>query len=138
MKFFNAYRHPAHGFEAVKIGFSWPALFFGIVWMVVKRLWKFAGLWLLAYAACSLVEGVAKNLLAAATQASVHLLVVAAYIALWLVPPFKGNKWRDEDLTKRGYQLLKTVQAETHRDAMTQLMSTESAPLPRPAPSTSQ
>jgi len=80
--------------------------------MLVKRLWKFAGLWLIAYAACSLVVGAAKNLLLGPSQAIVHLLVLAAYFALWLVPPLKGNKWRTKTLPS-ACQLLKTVKADT-------------------------
>jgi hypothetical protein len=53
VKTFNAYCHPTGDFEAVKIGFSWPALFFSFVWMLAKKLWKFAALWIVAYAACS-------------------------------------------------------------------------------------
>ena len=121
MKSFNAYRHPTRGFEAVKVGFSWPAFFFGLAWMLVKRLWKFAGLWLVAYAACSLIGGVAKNLLQGASQATADLLVLAAYFALWLVPAFKGNKWRDQDLANRGYNLLTTVKADTPGAAIAQL-----------------
>jgi len=127
MKSFNAYCHPMRGFEAVKVGFSWPALFFGFFWMLVKRLWKFAGLWLVAYAACSLLGGVAKNLLQGAAQTTANLLVVAAYLALWLVPPFKGNKWLDEDLAGRGYQFLKTVEADTPGDAVVQMTSSARA-----------
>jgi len=134
VKSFNAYRHPTRGFEAVKVGFSWPAFFFGLVWMLVKRLWKFAGLWLIAYAACSLVVGAAKNLLLGPSQAIVHLLVLAAYFALWLVPPLKGNKWRDEDLAKRGYQLLKTVKADTPGGAIAQLTSGPDTALQADAP----
>lgn len=134
MKAFNTYRHPTLGFEAVKVGFSWPALFFGLVWMLVKRLWKFAGLWLVAYAACSLIEGAAKNLLVGASQAIVQLLVIAAYFALWLVPPFNGNKWRDEDLAKRGYQPLKTVNADTPGAAIAQLANAPGTAVQMDAP----
>ena len=44
IKTFNVYHHPMYGFEAVKVGFSWPALFFGILWMMYKKLWLFAGI----------------------------------------------------------------------------------------------
>ena len=101
--------------------------------MLVKRLWKFAGLWLIAYAACSLIEGVAKNLLLGTAQAIAQLLVLAAYFVLWLVPPFKGNKWREEDLARRGYHLLKTVNAGTPAAAIAQLASAPDTALPADA-----
>jgi len=54
MRTFNVYKHPTQGFEAVKVGFSSPAFFFGIIWMMVKKLWGFAGLWVAMYRACKL------------------------------------------------------------------------------------
>jgi hypothetical protein len=95
---------------------------------------EFAGLWFIAYAACSLLEGVAKNLLAGTAQATVHVLVFAAYIVLWLVPPFKGNKWRDENLAQRGYQLLNTVQADSPGAAIAQLANAPDTELKGEAP----
>ena len=58
MKTFNVYKHPTQGIEAVKIGFSWPAFFFGIIWMLVKKLWGLAGMWFAAYIVLSLIESV--------------------------------------------------------------------------------
>ena len=40
MKTFKVYEHEIYGYEAVKQGFSWPALFFGFIWALVKKLWK--------------------------------------------------------------------------------------------------
>ena len=58
MKTFNVYKHPTQGIEAVKIGFSWPAFFFGIIWMLVKKLWGLAGAWFAVYIVLSLIEKV--------------------------------------------------------------------------------
>ena len=120
MKPFNVYKHPTLGFEAVKVGFSWPAFFFGIIWMLVKKLWGLAGLWIGAYIVCWLIESVADSSPDDWAKAGVYLLLAAAYFALWLVPPFSGNKWREGNLSKRGYELLGTVQAETPDAAVAQ------------------
>jgi hypothetical protein len=40
---------------------------------------------------------------------------------LWLIPPIKGNKWREENLSMWGYELLSTVKAETPAAAVAQL-----------------
>src|SRR5262249_55792724 len=58
VKTFNVSRHPTLGFEAVKVGFSWPALFIGPLWMLVKKLWGLATGWIAMYLALSLVETV--------------------------------------------------------------------------------
>lgn len=120
MKTFNVYKHPTQGIEAVKVGFSWPAFFFGFFWMLVKKLWGLAGAWFAAYVVLSLIEKVTDQSGEGGAQALVYLLLAAAYFALWLVPAFKGNKWREENLSKRGYEKLTSVQAETPDAAVAQ------------------
>jgi len=46
VKTFNIYHHPIHGYEAVKVGFSWPAFFFAFIWMLLKRLWLHAAVYM--------------------------------------------------------------------------------------------
>lgn len=121
MSTFNVYKHPTLGFEAIKVGFSWPAFFFGIFWMLVKRLWGLFGLWLGVYIVCSLIESVTDQSQESGAQALVYVILSAAYFALWLIPGFKGNKWREENLSNRGYALLNSVQAETPDAAVAQL-----------------
>lgn len=120
MKKFNVYKHPVHGLEAVKIGFSWPAFFFGVFWMLVKKLWGLAGLWFAAYVVCTIIEKVTDQSRQGGEQAVVYLLLAAAYFALWLIPPFKGNRWREHNLERRGFALLSTVEAETPDAALSQ------------------
>ncbi|WP_181919263.1 DUF2628 domain-containing protein [Alkalilimnicola ehrlichii] len=43
MKTFNMFHHPHHGHKAVKVGFSWPGFFFGIIWAAIKGLWWLVG-----------------------------------------------------------------------------------------------
>jgi len=38
MKIYEVYQHPVKGYAAVKIGFSWPGFFFGIIWALIKKL----------------------------------------------------------------------------------------------------
>lgn len=120
MKTFNVYKHPTLGIEAVKVGFSWPAFFFGIIWMLVKKLWGLAGIWFAAYIVLSLIETVTDQSAEGGAQTLVYLILAAGYFTLWLVPAFKGNKWREENLSKRGYEQLATVQAETSDAAVAQ------------------
>lgn len=120
MKTFNVYKHPTRGIEAVKVGFSWPAFFFGMIWMLVKKLWGLAGAWFAATIVVSLVDAVTDQSGASRAKALVYLILSAGYLMLWLVPAFKGNKWREENLSKRGYEQLTTVQAETPDAAVAQ------------------
>jgi len=39
MKLFSVFKHPTLCIEAVKVGLSWPAFVFGMIWMLVNKLW---------------------------------------------------------------------------------------------------
>jgi hypothetical protein len=120
MKTFNVYKHPIQGIQAVKFGFSWPALFFGFFWMLVKKLWGRAGAWFAAYIVLSLIEAVTDQAGDSGAKAFVYLILAAGYFTLWLVPAFKGNSWRERSLSKRGYELVATVQSENPDAAIAQ------------------
>lgn len=119
MRTFNVYSHPVQGFKAVKAGFSWPGLFFGFFWMLVKGLWGLAILWFMLSFATPLATALVIQLgeSGALSPSSAELLGVSVYtggyLALWLAPGFRGNKWRERNLAKRGYEFLSAVRAKT-------------------------
>ena len=121
MKTFNVYRHPIQGLEAVKVGFSWPAASAGPIWMLAKNLWGLSGLWVAMYFVLSLVEAVTDKSEPSGAQVLVYLLLVVGYVTLGLIPGFKGNKWREKNLVRRGFEMLGTVQAETPEAAISQV-----------------
>jgi hypothetical protein len=112
MKTFRVYKHTIKGIEAVKVGFSWPALFFGLIWMLLKKLYVLAVAWFVGYWIIGIIEAVIDKSNDGGAQVLGSLIIVAGAFALWLVPGFKGNKWREDNLTKRGYEHVQTVQAE--------------------------
>lgn len=109
MKVFRVYRHPSLGAEAVKVGFSWPAAFFVVLWMLFKKLWFAAGLWSLAFIIVTILQDAALK----SRSMGAILVVVAGHLALALVPAFKGNEWRARDLARRGFEFVDSVSAET-------------------------
>jgi len=113
MKTFQLYKHPVLGFEAVKVGLSWPAFFFGLIWMLCCRLWGKAALWFVLYLTAIILETAADSAAASNLVDIIHLVLLAAYIALWAIPIFQGNAWRASNLEKRGYKLADTVQTLT-------------------------
>lgn len=113
MKTFQIYKHPTLGPEAVKAGFSWPAFFFGIIWMLVCKLWGRAGLWLGLNVVAAIFEATADTATDEDLQGIVYLLLTVGYFMLWLVPAFQGNSWRIANLESRGFALVNTLQAET-------------------------
>jgi hypothetical protein len=43
-------------------------------------------------------------------------------LALAIIPAFKGNEWRIKNLTKRGFEFMDSVSAETPDAAITQVL----------------
>ena len=118
-KLFNIYEHPTQGLQAVKIGFSWPAFFFSVIWMIVHRLWRIAAIWTGLYIVTHFVEGFVETI----EDSTLMFLLLAAvvliaWLALWLVPGYKGNSWREKKLLRRGYHLAQTLRAESGPDAI--------------------
>ena len=118
MKVFKVYKHPSLGAEAVKVGFSWPAAFFIVIWMLVKKLWIFAGLWVVAYIVLTIIQDSALK----SGAAGAILIVFAGHLALALIPAFKGNEWRIKNLTKRGFEFVASVPANTPDAAIAQAL----------------
>jgi hypothetical protein len=124
MKTFKVYKHPTRGVEAVKVGFSWPAFFFNVVWMLLRKLWSASLLWLGLYFVLGLLKTVAASAEESVAQALVYLLLWAAYVALNLLPGFKGNQWREANLVQRGFELVGTAQTSTPDAAIAQVVKT--------------
>lgn len=118
VKTFNIYHHPIHGYEAVKIGFSWPAFFFTFIWMLLKRLWLHAAVYMGLYLLLELIGNVAEQAGPGRASGTLLLLSAAAYFALWLVPPIKGNQWREVNLRSRQYVFKGTVEADSPEAAL--------------------
>ncbi|HEX4962679.1 MAG TPA: hypothetical protein VF173_17720 [Thermoanaerobaculia bacterium] len=121
MKTFSVYEHPALGLEALKVGFCWPALVLGILWMLARKLWSFLGLWFALYVALFILVLWSGGIESQATQGWIFIIVLAGLLVLWLIPAFKGNTWREKNLAARGYEKVFTVQAETRDSAIAQV-----------------
>jgi len=119
---FKVYHHPEWGYEAVKIGVSWPAFFFGPLWILVKKLWVVASVWFVFYVLLGLVSAVTEEVQAeSGLQRIMDLPVFAAYVVLALLPVFWGNAWRSRKLDRRGYTLIETVKARSAQEAVSRI-----------------
>lgn len=118
MKTYNIYKHPKLEIvEAVKIGFSWPALFFNFFWMLIKRLWLCAGLYFIAGIALSQLDKLAEK----ANSDFLDYFLIIAYLAMLLVPGFMGNKWRNSRFKKQSYALIACIKSESIKGAIAQV-----------------
>jgi hypothetical protein len=97
MKIFTAHRPPQAPHEDavfIKEGFSWPAFFFSVIWLILKRLWFLLILYLLALA---LVFALAARLSLPDTP------VLILILALNLLVGLEGNERRRRALARRGF-----------------------------------
>jgi len=109
MKTFDVYKHPTQGYQIVKQGFGWPALFFTVIWAFVKKMWGLGFVSLGVIFLLTLVETVFEQ---KGSQVGV-LVMLLAQLAFYIVVGVNGNGWRRENLVKRGFEKLNTVEAET-------------------------
>ncbi|MDD2750301.1 DUF2628 domain-containing protein [Acidithiobacillus sp.] len=118
MKTYHVFEHPTRGLEAVKVGVSWPGFCFGFFWMLVKKMWGWALLFLViaivsVFFQISITHGQPP---ASATNLGFDLeglmlgIIVGAY----------GNGWRESNLRNRGYVSVATVEAKTPDGALAQ------------------
>jgi hypothetical protein len=99
MKDFNIYTRRSKEPIAVKIGWSWPAFFFNLVWMLSKRLWL---LFLVISALMILVQTVVTDNMGGGVES--YLFVVIIGFVICLVLARNGNELHQGKLVKRGYK----------------------------------
>lgn len=113
MKNFNVYKHPVNGYEAVKVGFSWPALIFGVFWLITKKMWIRAAIWFTAYSFLFLILSENQAYDEEKKDAWRGLIFFVGFIVLWFAPAFRGNMWREKNLTSRGYENISSATSGT-------------------------
>ena len=115
MSRFDVYVHPAHGYEAVKHGFSWPAFFFGVIWAFYKKLWLVGTVYLLAIVLLALPADDLES-------GSVTTLYDFVGFAISLLVGVTGNGWRRQALPQQGYRFVDAVEAHSPREAVEALL----------------
>jgi len=89
---------------AVKQGWSWPGFFFLWIWALTKKALLPAGI------------GFATNVVVALIP--VNNSMNPYFLIAGLLFGSKGNKWRENQLLKSGYSLVRTVQAKSPAEAV--------------------
>lgn len=130
---YSVYRHPHRDAEAIKIGFSWPALCLGVLgmgflWMLAKRLPGYALAWAVGLIVLA-VMGVAVALL---PHDGLYVALVGAIaavaLAACLVPALRGNGWRESRLLDRGYVCIGEVHASSAKAAVARAIAAPPGP----------
>jgi len=111
MKTFKVFMHPTLGYRAVKVGFSWPGFLFSVIWLLIKKLWAHALIFISIIVLLALIELFFDN---AQTSVMVLLLEFGVYIFIGI----NCNEWRVANLQEHGFELINTLQAETPNAAI--------------------
>src|SRR5579871_5103138 len=106
---YKVFKHPDHGFKAVKEGFSWPGFFLNFIWALSAQLWLASGILLaIAVGIFFLVRGM--------TSADVGIPILVG-LAVAGITGWNGNTWKTRNLYDHGYALLGRMHARSPQDA---------------------
>jgi hypothetical protein len=125
MKVFTVYKHEANGYEAVKVGFSWPALIFNFWWMLSKG-FLFLFIFYIAVYILSIVNyDVDMN--TPFNSNDFFYLIVA--LILFFYPGFYGNSWLHKKYKDKSYIEVKSIPASSKDTAIAIAKNDEAANL---------
>ena len=114
MKVFKIYKHESKGYEAVKVGFSWPALIFNFWWMLSKGFLFLVIFYVAAYILSIRNYDVDMN---TPFNSNDFFYSIVALI-LFLYPGFYGNSWLNKKYIVEGYTELKAIPATSKESAI--------------------
>lgn len=126
MKVFTVYKHESKGYEAVKVGFSWPAFFFSGWWMLVKG-FIFV---LIFYIAVYVLMAIYYNDLDMNAPYNANdFFVFVISLILWFYPGFYGNSWLHKKYKDKSYIEIKSIPASSKEAAIAIAKNDEAANL---------
>jgi hypothetical protein len=111
MKTFKVFKHFDLGYQAVKVGFSWPGFLFPVIWLLIKRLWLQAFIVISSIILLTFIEMFFDN-----AQTSVMVLLVD--VGVYVLVGVNGNEWRVNNLQSHGFELVDSLQAKTPDEAI--------------------
>ena len=115
MKVYTVYKHESKGYQAVKVGFSWPAFIFGGWWMLIKGFIFVLIFYILIY----VLMGIYYNDLDVNAPYNTNdFFILVVGLILWFYPGFEGNSWLDKKFKNNGYSELKAVPASSKEAAI--------------------
>jgi hypothetical protein len=116
MRVFDVYKHPRHGFEAVRRGFSWSAFLVPSVWAVRRGLGYTT---VLLVVTTTLMFDIAQIASVWIKEPSVQLLLLGVLVALfgWR-PGVSGYRWHAKALQDEDFHFTCTIVAENRRQAI--------------------
>lgn len=109
---YRVYEHPLLPKRIVRIGLCWPALLVGPAYLIYRRLWVPLSIWIVFSLVVGYLASQMSDALEADTAYGICLLI--ASIILWI----DSNDFWEKDLTRRGYRVMKSLQARSMDEAL--------------------
>ncbi|MBX2882691.1 MAG: DUF2628 domain-containing protein [Granulosicoccus sp.] len=114
--------------KAVKDGVSWPAMLFTLPWLLTKKLWGTAIVYLILLAVVVLGGiAIALHIDSASEWTNPMRLVAAGFAALgftgvFLLPFIRGNAWVAKKFQNKGYLMKGLLRANSSKHALNQIV----------------
>lgn len=122
MKKFNIYINPQGTYEAVKQGWSWPGFCFTFIWAFTKKLWVPGGVLLCIAFLMGLIAAASQS---QNMQQTIDMLSNVLGLIASIIFGMNGNKWRETNLSVRGYALKGSVEARNGEAAINEFIQQE-------------
>lgn len=121
---YKIFKDPLGVYEAVKQGWSWPAFFFGTIWVFIKRIWWLGfGLVLMSFLLPSLIAANLQDMPQEQMIATINMIGTVVTMIIGIILGLYGNLLREKNLLSRGYNYVTTVSAETPERAIALLLA---------------
>jgi len=123
MKTYKVLNHPTKELEAVKSGIAWLAIPFFPWWFLFRRLWMIFLSYILIILILASIDyeiyGYLGWIFNFSTKPNdLQILIFIAEIVILALPDFKGSDWTINNLQKKGYKILYSVQASSKKEAL--------------------
>lgn len=123
-RFYSIFNHVDGRTRAVKLGASWPAFFFTLPWLLYKKLWGTAIVYI-ALLAVLLVAFVTLGLQFLDADATLSLstrlvtagFAILAIVGMFYLPLRYGNRWVESRLERKGFTFSTALAADTAAQA---------------------
>ena len=97
---FQALQSPRGKRVTVKIGFCWPAFFFGALWAIYHRLWSISARLIVVWVSLIVID---ESVVKPSQCLPLLIAMLVAYVIYVVVCGKFGNAWRANHLLSRGY-----------------------------------
>lgn len=105
---YQVLRSPRGQYVSVKVGFCWPAFFFGPFWALYHRLWSIGARLLIIHVSLTVLD---KLVVRTSDSPAVLLaMAVTCFVYIFVCGRF-GNAWRTGNLLRRGFTPIASAQS---------------------------